>query len=128
LGALASVTSHFARALALHLQVDLGIDVGRVQRNMAEPGTNRVNVHAGAEQVRCLRMPDRVNEELSRPMKAFHASAAMLLTSSTIGGSLDDGCANRLVHGDIDSLGDHQKFASVPQQRRASQALAEAMI
>jgi hypothetical protein len=52
----------------------------------------------------------------------------MLLTSPAIGGRLDDGCANRLVHGDVDSLGDHQKFASVPPQRRASQALADAMI
>ena len=47
----------FCQSLSLHLQVDLGIDVGRVQRNMAEPGANRVNVHAGAEQVRCRRMP-----------------------------------------------------------------------
>src|ERR1017187_4815122 len=34
-----------------HLQVDLCIDVGGVNRNMPEPGPNRVDVHAGTEKV-----------------------------------------------------------------------------
>jgi hypothetical protein len=40
----------------LHFQVDFRIDVGRVQRNMAEPRTNGIDVYAGAEQVCRRRM------------------------------------------------------------------------
>ena len=51
----------------------------------------------------------------------------MLLTSPAIRRHLDGWRANRLAAGDVDPLGDHQKFASVTQQGCASQALADAM-
>src|ERR1035441_8471552 len=39
-----------------HLQVDVGVDVGRIEGNMPEPGANGVYINAGAEQVRSSRM------------------------------------------------------------------------
>ena len=50
-----------------------------------------------------------------------------LLTSPAIR-RLNGWRANRLAAGDVNPLGDRQKFASVPQQGRASQALAGAML
>lgn len=34
-----------------HLQVRFSVDIGRVERNMAEPSTDRVDVNAGAKEV-----------------------------------------------------------------------------
>jgi hypothetical protein len=53
--------------------------------------------------------------------------AIMLLPIPAIGSRLDSSQANRLADGDVDSLGDYQKFASVTQQSCASQALTDAM-
>ena len=53
----------FCQSLGLPLQIDFCIDVGRVQRNMAEPRANGVEVHAGAEQVRGRRMANRVRAD-----------------------------------------------------------------
>jgi len=39
-----------------HLQVDVGVDVGRIKGNMPEPGANGVYINASAEQVRSGRM------------------------------------------------------------------------
>ena len=47
IGNLAPSQSH-----GFHLQVDVGVDVGRVEGNMPEPAANGVYVNAGAEQVR----------------------------------------------------------------------------
>jgi hypothetical protein len=55
----------------------------------------------------------RLDEEFSRPLEDFHTSAAMLPTSPTISCRLNDWRANRLANGDVDSLGDYQKFPSV---------------
>ena len=53
----------FCQRLGLHLQIDFRIDVSRVQRNMAEPRANGVDVHPSAEQVRCRRMANRVRAD-----------------------------------------------------------------
>ena len=42
----------FGQSPGFHLEIDFCIDVGRVERNMAEPSANGVDVHAGTEQVR----------------------------------------------------------------------------
>ena len=36
-----------AQCLGLHLEIDLRVDVGRVDRDVAKPGANRVDVDAG---------------------------------------------------------------------------------
>ena len=46
--------------LGLHLQVGFGVDVGRAEGDMAEPGADGVDVHAGAEQVRRRGVPEGV--------------------------------------------------------------------
>ena len=51
------------QSLGFHLQIDFRVDVGRVERNMAEPRANGVDVHAGAEQVRGRRMTNRVRAD-----------------------------------------------------------------
>ena len=48
------------QSLGFHLQVDFCIDVGGVERNMPEPGPNRVDVHAGTEKVGGGRVANRV--------------------------------------------------------------------
>jgi hypothetical protein len=52
----------------------------------------------------------------------------MLLTGPAISGRLNGWQANRLAAGDVDPLGDHQKFASVAKQGCAGQALDDAML
>jgi hypothetical protein len=47
IGNLAPSQSH-----GFHLQVDVGVDIGRIEGNMAEPGANGVYVNACAEQLR----------------------------------------------------------------------------
>ncbi len=37
--------------VGLQRQVDLGIDVGRADRDVSEPGADSVDVHAGEDQV-----------------------------------------------------------------------------
>ena len=39
--------------LRLALQIDFGVNVGGVDGDVTEPGSNGVDVHAGAKQVRC---------------------------------------------------------------------------
>ena len=48
------------QSFGLHFQIDLSIDIRRVQRDMTQPGTNRVDVDSGAEEVCCGRVPNRV--------------------------------------------------------------------
>jgi hypothetical protein len=48
------------KGLGLHLQINLGIYVGRAQAHVAQPGSNRVDVHASAKEVGCGRVTDRV--------------------------------------------------------------------
>ena len=45
------------QSLGFRLQINFCVDVGRVERNMPEPGANGVDVHAGAEQVCGRGMP-----------------------------------------------------------------------
>jgi hypothetical protein len=39
--------------LRLHLKIDFGVDVGRVDGNMAQPRTNGVDIHARAQKMGC---------------------------------------------------------------------------
>ena len=41
-------------------EIDLGVDVGRIERHVAKPGANRVDVDAGAEQMDGRGMSDHV--------------------------------------------------------------------
>src|SRR5437899_539774 len=45
-----------AQSLGFHLEIDLRVDVRRVERDVAEPGANRVDVNAGTQQMdgRCV--------------------------------------------------------------------------
>ena len=40
----------FCQSLGLHLQVELGIDVGGVDRGMPQPRPDRVDIHAGTQE------------------------------------------------------------------------------
>jgi hypothetical protein len=48
------VIGNFApsQSRGFHLQIYVGVDVGRIEGNMSEPGANGVYINAGAEQVR----------------------------------------------------------------------------
>ena len=46
--------------LGLHFQIDFGVNIGRVERDMPEPGADGIDVHASAEQVRGRGMANRV--------------------------------------------------------------------
>ena len=54
--------------------------------------------------------------------------AAVLFTCPMVSRRLDRWQANRLTAGDVDPLGDYQKFSGVAEQRCASQALAGAVV
>ena len=45
------------QGLGFHLQIDFDVNVGRIERDMPEPGANGIDVDAGAEQVRGCGMP-----------------------------------------------------------------------
>ena len=49
--------------LGFTLEVDFGVDVGRVNGDVAEPGTNGVDVDAGAQQMRCRGVSDGVRAD-----------------------------------------------------------------
>ena len=49
-----SAASHSANALAFISRSDLGIDVGCIERGMAEPRTDGVNVHFRTHQVQAV--------------------------------------------------------------------------
>src|ERR1017187_6304144 len=68
----------------------------------------------------------RLDKEFPRPLEGWPRWAMFLLPSPPIRRRLDGGRADRLAAGDVDPLGDHQKFASVAEQRCATQALAGA--
>src|ERR1035437_1444858 len=70
----------------------------------------------------------RLDKEFPRPLTGLPTMAITLLPSPAIRRRLDGWPANRLAAGDVDPLGDHQKFASVAEQGCASQALADAML
>ena len=40
------------QSFCLHLSVDLGVNVGRVERDVHKPGADGVDVHSGSRQVR----------------------------------------------------------------------------
>ena len=52
--------STLAQRLGLHLQVDLGVDVRRVQGDVTKPCSNRIDVDASAKEVYRRRVPNRV--------------------------------------------------------------------
>lgn len=47
------------------LEVNLGVDVGCSNGYMTQPGSDGVDVDAGAEQMRGRRVPDRVRADCS---------------------------------------------------------------
>ena len=49
--------------LGLTFEIDVGINVGGVDRDVAEPGTDGVDVHAGAEQMCGRGVPDDVRAD-----------------------------------------------------------------
>ena len=49
--------------LGLHLQVGLRVDVGGVERDMSEPRSYGVEVHAGSQEMCCGRVPDCVRAQ-----------------------------------------------------------------
>jgi hypothetical protein len=51
------------QSFRLHLQIDLGINVRRVERDVAKPATDGVNVHSGAKQVCRRGMANRVRAD-----------------------------------------------------------------
>jgi hypothetical protein len=46
-----------AESLCLHVEVGFSVDVGRVDGDVTEPGADRIDIDACAEQVSCGRMP-----------------------------------------------------------------------
>ena len=52
-----------AEGLGLHLEVDLGVDVRGVERDVPEPGADRVDVHPGAQKVYGRRVADDVRAD-----------------------------------------------------------------
>ena len=54
---------------SLHLKVDLGVAVGRLERYVAEPCTNRIDVYAGAEEMHGCRMADGVRTDPLIPQR-----------------------------------------------------------
>src|ERR1039458_1926288 len=55
----------------------------------------------------------RLDQEFPRPLEGLHTMALVLLTRQAVPRGLEGGRADRLAAGDVDPLGDHQKFASV---------------
>src|ERR1039458_8991774 len=55
----------------------------------------------------------RLDKEFPRPLEGLHTMAMVPLTSPAIRRRLDGWRVDRLAAGDVDPLGDHQKFASV---------------
>src|SRR5258708_32853879 len=47
-----------------HLKIDLRVDVGCVQRNVAHPCAYRVDIHAGAKEVGCGCVADAMGADL----------------------------------------------------------------
>ena len=60
-----STSFHFAfgQRFRLHLQVDLGIDVGSAEGDMAQPGPDGVDVHAGLQQMHGCRVSNDVRAD-----------------------------------------------------------------
>jgi hypothetical protein len=58
---LASVTG--GQGLCLHFQINLGIDVGGIDGDVAEPGTDGVDVDACTEEMSCRGVPDCVGAD-----------------------------------------------------------------
>ena len=54
------------QGLCLHLQINLGIDVRGINRDVAEPSTDRVDVDAGSEEVYCSCVANNVRTDLPR--------------------------------------------------------------
>ena len=48
------------QGLGFHLQVDLGIDIRRLQGHVSQPGPNRIDVDAGTQQMNGGRVSDRM--------------------------------------------------------------------
>lgn len=49
--------------LCLSLKINFGVDVGRVDRNVAQPGADGVDIDSGAKEVGGRRMPDGVGAD-----------------------------------------------------------------
>ena len=56
----------FCESPGLHLEVHFSVDVGRIDRDMSEPRTDRVNVNTGAQKMDSSCVPDRVRTYLFR--------------------------------------------------------------
>ena len=56
-GGFGNVAGACPECARLHLQVDLSVAVGRFQRDVPKPGTDRIDVYASLEQVDCRGMP-----------------------------------------------------------------------
>jgi len=54
----------FAKCLRLHLQVDLRVDVGSTQCEMAQPAAYRIYVHTCSQQVHGCRVSNDVWADL----------------------------------------------------------------
>ena len=57
------------QGLGLHLQIDLGVSVGRLEGDVAEPRTNRVDVHSGTKEMHGGRMANGVRADLLVPQR-----------------------------------------------------------
>jgi hypothetical protein len=57
------------QSFCLHLQVDLCINVGGVERDVSEPCTDSINVHPGPKQVCGRGMPNRVRAHSLRAQR-----------------------------------------------------------
>ena len=64
------------QGLGLHLQVHFGVDVGGIQRDVAQPGADRIDVHAGPEQVDGGGVPKGVCAHVLR-LQRLHAAGGL---------------------------------------------------
>jgi hypothetical protein len=53
-----------SECFGLHFKIDLGIDMGRIERNVTQPGADRVNVYAGTQEVHRCGVANRVGANL----------------------------------------------------------------
>lgn len=51
---------NLGQRLCLHFQINLGVDVRGVQRHMAEPGADHVDIDAGTQEVDGCRVTNRM--------------------------------------------------------------------
>jgi hypothetical protein len=49
--------------LGFHCEIDLGVDVGGVEGDVPEPGSDRVDVHSRAPEMDGRRVPDDVRAD-----------------------------------------------------------------